>query len=98
VAWLTPRPSQNFLRCVTQLRNEGRGLWVPEDAPLHGIGHSNGALMHLLIGAFYDRPVASNVAISFNNKELTDAIPIPGKSRAWRWGRSSLCHADSRRP
>ena len=41
---------------------------MPEEAPLHGVGHSNGALMHMLLGATRAMPYASTVAISFNNK------------------------------
>ena len=41
---------------------------VPDDRPIHGIGHSNGALLHLLIGSIYAPASASNILISFNNK------------------------------
>lgn len=51
---------------------------VPENVPTHGIGHSNGSLMHLLIGSFFQAPYDSNVLLSYNNKEVDDAIPIPG--------------------
>lgn len=40
-----------FLAAVAQLRAE-RGAWAaPADVPTHGVGHSNGALLHALIGA-----------------------------------------------
>ncbi len=35
---------------------------------MHGVGHSNGALLHALIGALLAPPNASNALISFNNK------------------------------
>lgn len=50
------------------LRQTGRGYLVPDDRPIHGIGHSNGALLHLLIGSIYAPASASNILISFNNK------------------------------
>lgn len=40
-----------FLAAVAQLR-AGRGAWAaPAGVPTHGMGHSNGALLHALIGA-----------------------------------------------
>ena len=59
---------QNFTTCVDTLRQTGRGYLVPDDRPIHGIGHSNGALLHLLIGSIYAPASASNILISFNNK------------------------------
>lgn len=42
---------------------------APPSLPVFGVGHSAGALLHLLIGATADvPPTASNVLISFNNK------------------------------
>lgn len=39
-----------FLAAVAQLR-AGRGTWAaPAGVPTHGVGHSNGALLHALIG------------------------------------------------
>lgn len=57
----------SFLATVDQLRQQGRGYLVPPGAATCGVGHSNGALLHLLIGALYERPVERNVVISFNN-------------------------------
>lgn len=52
---------------------------VPSDKLVHGIGHSFGALAHALISSISPLPHnASNVLISFNNKDVSDAIPIPG--------------------
>jgi len=53
---------------VGELRASGQGFLVPEDRGVHGVGHSNGALLHLLIGATAAPPNASNVLLSFNNK------------------------------
>jgi alpha-beta hydrolase superfamily lysophospholipase len=36
--------------------------------PVFGVGHSNGALLHLLIGSLYNAPTQGNAIISFNNK------------------------------
>ena len=76
---------QDFEACTRQLRSSRLSWAVPDDAPLHGIGHSNGALMHLLLGAIAAQPYASTVIISFNNKcacpaccrvlELVESIP-----------------------
>ena len=47
--------------------------------PVVGVGHSCGALLHLLLcSLFVDRPPAANVLISFNNKRASDAIPLFG--------------------
>ena len=59
---------QKFNGCIDTLRRTGQGWLVPDDQPIHGIGHSNGALLHLLIGSIYAPISASNVLISFNNK------------------------------
>ena len=60
---------QDFERCLGQLRSSTRTAWAaPVGAPLYGMGHSNGALMHLLLGAIAAVPYASVAAVSFNNK------------------------------
>jgi hypothetical protein len=69
---------QSFDGCLHELRNTGHAWTVPEDIPIHGVGHSNGALMHLFIGSLFKEAVSSNVLMSYNNKEVADAIPIPG--------------------
>lgn len=43
----------------------------------HGLGHSNGALLHLMIGALCSPSTTSNIIISFNNREVGDAVPVP---------------------
>jgi hypothetical protein len=63
---------------LQELKAKGLADVVPDDVPVHGVGHSNGALMHALIGCYYPQPVTSNVLISFNNKDVAEAIPIPG--------------------
>ncbi|BDA45920.1 hypothetical protein COCOBI_08-0120 [Coccomyxa sp. Obi] len=65
-----------FNGCVEALRGLGQGFLVPEERAVHGIGHSNGALLHALIGAMFAPPNASNALISYNNKQVKDAIPL----------------------
>jgi hypothetical protein len=71
---------QSYLSCIKTMRESGMGDAVPDNVPTHGLGHSNGSLMHLLIGSFFQAPYSSNVLMSYNNKEVADAIPIPGLS------------------
>lgn len=61
---------QQFLASVEELRRRpDRGADVaPTDAPVFGLGHSNGSLLHLLIGSFFPGATESNVVMSFNNK------------------------------
>jgi acetyl esterase/lipase len=45
--------------------------------PVVGIGHSCGALLHLLITCLFpDTPRAANALLSFNNKPVTEAVPF----------------------
>lgn len=45
--------------------------------PVVGIGHSCGALLHLLITCLFpDTPRAANALLSFNNKPISDAVPF----------------------
>lgn len=60
--------AQKFQRCVEDLRSTGRQWMVPEGVGIHGLGHSNGALLHLLIGSLFAVPNTSNILLSFNNK------------------------------
>ena len=53
---------------LAKLRAGPRAGLVPPGLAVHGVGHSNGALLHLLIGSLYAPQNASNVLISFNNK------------------------------
>ncbi|KAG2502253.1 hypothetical protein HYH03_000739 [Edaphochlamys debaryana] len=73
---------QRFLDSVAELRASGLGEAAPPEAPCFGLGHSNGALLHMLIGSFYPGATASNIVMSFNNKQVKDAIPIPGLMEA----------------
>lgn len=63
---------QKFNGCVEALRGSGQGFLVPEERAVHGIGHSNGALLHGLIGSMFAPPNVSNALISYNNK----CVPI----------------------
>lgn len=45
--------------------------------PVVGVGHSCGALLQLLITSLFpDTPRAANALISYNNKPVTDAVPL----------------------
>lgn len=60
---------RQLLDTVATLRAAGRGYLVPPAAPWHGVGHSNGALLHLLGGCDPLPPNwVSNTIISYNNK------------------------------
>lgn len=95
--------TEAFTGAVAQLRSgggeaAGLGPWaVPADVPTHGVGHSNGSLLHLLAGSLPAGAAAvgssavgiggagslagssraSNVLISFNNLQVTEAVPVP---------------------
>ncbi|WIA39607.1 hypothetical protein OEZ86_005689 [Tetradesmus obliquus] len=69
---------QTFLDSVAELRRSGRSYLTPQKAPCFGVGHSNGALLHLLIGSLEPAATQANVIISYNNLQVSDAIPIPG--------------------
>ena len=59
---------QMFMSTLAMLRGGERRALAPPGLPVHGVGHSNGALLHLLIGSLYAPGNASNIIISFNNK------------------------------
>ena len=45
--------------------------------PVVGVGHSCGALLHLLITTLFpDTPRAANALMSYNNKNVKDAVPL----------------------
>eukprot|EP01026_Neomeris_dumetosa_P001442 TRINITY_DN10355_c0_g2_i7.p1 TRINITY_DN10355_c0_g2~~TRINITY_DN10355_c0_g2_i7.p1 ORF type:complete len:342 (-),score=26.54 TRINITY_DN10355_c0_g2_i7:177-1202(-) len=50
--------------------------YVRDELPVLGVGHSNGALMHLLMGSYFPQHTMANVIISFNNKSVEGAIPV----------------------
>jgi alpha-beta hydrolase superfamily lysophospholipase len=58
---------QAFVDSLAELRATGRAYLAPPKAPQFGVGHSNGALLHLLIGAFEPGASDANVIISYNN-------------------------------
>ncbi|CAL9091592.1 hypothetical protein MUK42_20648 [Musa troglodytarum] len=44
--------------------------------PLYSVGHSNGALLQMLIGSYFDEKIAkANAIISFNNRPAAEAVP-----------------------
>ncbi|KAG0467737.1 hypothetical protein HPP92_019317 [Vanilla planifolia] len=44
--------------------------------PLYSVGHSNGALLQMLVGSYFpDKIPKANVVISFNNKPASQAVP-----------------------
>ena len=59
-----------FERCMSLLRDETQGL------PVFGVGHSLGSLVHLLISSRYPVQRAGNVFLSFNNRPVTEALPV----------------------
>ena len=45
--------------------------------PVVGVGHSCGALLHMLITSLFpDTPRAANALISYNNRPVKDAVPL----------------------
>lgn len=70
-----------FLDAIDILRAGGAdaAALAPQDVPLLGLGHSNGALMHLLIGTLEERPTATNILISYNNK----CVPLVDRHVGW---------------
>ncbi|KXZ42420.1 hypothetical protein GPECTOR_149g30 [Gonium pectorale] len=48
----------------------------PVSLPTYGVGHSLGALIHLLISARYAVQRSGNVLLSFNNRPASDVIPL----------------------
>jgi hypothetical protein len=58
---------KTFLDSVAELRSSGRSYLVPAKAPCFGVGHSNGALLQLLIGSLEPGATQANVIISYNN-------------------------------
>lgn len=45
--------------------------------PVVGVGHSCGALLHMLITSLFpDTPRAANALISYNNRGVAEAVPL----------------------
>eukprot|EP00897_Mesotaenium_endlicherianum_P010393 jgi/Mesen1/9382/ME000610S08693 len=75
---------ERFNACIDDLSANGfrpaglSGADV-EGLPIYGVGHSLGALMHVLVGSFCTdagRLPQANVMVSFNNKAATGAVPF----------------------
>ncbi|KAK8950840.1 hypothetical protein KSP39_PZI003674 [Platanthera zijinensis] len=72
---------ERFHSCLNRLLSVG----VPEsdlagselrDLPLYSVGHSNGALLQLLVGSYFTEKIPkANAVISFNNKPASEAVP-----------------------
>ncbi|KAH7671195.1 alpha/beta-Hydrolases protein [Dioscorea alata] len=44
--------------------------------PLYSVGHSNGALLQLLVGCYLAEKIPkANVVVSFNNRPASEAVP-----------------------
>jgi hypothetical protein len=58
--------------------NEAMRLMGGEVAalPQYGVGHSLGAVIHLILGSRYAVQRASNVLLSVNSQELKDSVPL----------------------
>lgn len=65
-----------FDRCLRTLRDDPIYQPSVETLPVFGVGHSLGALTHLLIGARYAVQRQGNVIMSFNNKSASSAVPL----------------------
>eukprot|EP00210_Caulerpa_lentillifera_P009167 g8739.t1 len=62
-----------FERALDQLTNSDPQL---SNVPIYGVGHSLGALLHVLISSKYAIHRDGNVLISFNNKPATEVVPM----------------------
>eukprot|EP00798_Chlamydomonas_sp_ICE-L_P019880 gene19880-26582_t len=78
-------PSQ-FLSSLDELKASETLGSALAGRPVFSIGHSNGALLHALLGCDAELLAAGgpqcvpagNIIISYNNKQVSDAIPVPG--------------------
>lgn len=67
-----------FMTAVQALRdNSATAALAPASVPMLGVGHSKGSLLHLLIGSRHPGTTSANVVMSYNNKQVSDAIPVP---------------------
>ncbi|CAA7410249.1 unnamed protein product [Spirodela intermedia] len=72
---------ERFNGCMEKLSASG----VPDselsaadltDLPLYSVGHSNGALLQLMVGSYFSEKIPkANAIISFNNKPASVAVP-----------------------
>lgn len=72
---------ERFNACLDMVLTSGlpdRQL-TPEDLaqlPLYSVGHSNGALLQLLMGSYFSEKLPkANAIISFNNRPASEAVP-----------------------
>ncbi|XP_020110570.1 uncharacterized protein LOC109725694 isoform X2 [Ananas comosus] len=72
---------ERFHSCLDSLLDAGipdAGL-EPSDLsrlPIFSVGHSNGALLQLLVGSYFSEKIPkANAVISFNNKPAAEAVP-----------------------
>ncbi|OAY84529.1 hypothetical protein ACMD2_15398 [Ananas comosus] len=72
---------ERFHSCLDSLLDAGipdAGL-EPSDLsrlPIFSVGHSNGALLQLLVGSYFSEKIPkANAIISFNNKPAAEAVP-----------------------
>ena len=66
---------QDFEAAVRELQSTTAGVTLVDSTfPVFGVGHSNGALLHLLGGALGLQRHAGDAFISFNNK-CADVLP-----------------------
>lgn len=72
---------ERFHKCMDVLSTNGisDANLRPSDLlslPIYSVGHSNGALLQLLIGSSYSEKIPkANVIISFNNRPAGEAVP-----------------------
>ncbi|CAN6182397.1 unnamed protein product, partial [Urochloa humidicola] len=70
-----------FHACYDALLASGlpvAGLSAPDIAelPLYSVGHSNGALLQLLVGSYFSEKIPkANAIVSFNNRPASEAVP-----------------------
>ncbi|KAM3275377.1 hypothetical protein ACQJBY_044003 [Aegilops geniculata] len=72
---------ERFHGCYDALRASGlpeAGLSALDIAglPLYSVGHSNGALLQLLVGSYFSEKIPkANAIVSFNNRPASEAVP-----------------------
>ncbi|XBH70088.1 hypothetical protein VPH35_097821 [Triticum aestivum] len=72
---------ERFHGCYDALRASGlpeAGLGALDIAglPLYSVGHSNGALLQLLVGSYFSEKIPkANAIVSFNNRPASEAVP-----------------------
>ncbi|GJM98720.1 hypothetical protein PR202_ga15752 [Eleusine coracana subsp. coracana] len=72
---------ERFHACYDALLSSGlpaAGLSALDIAelPLYSVGHSNGALLQLLVGSYFSEKIPkANAIVSFNNRPASEAVP-----------------------